>query len=87
MLLSFRSIELQPHYVTRRYAEFAASVLTLHHRLQDLALSDDMLLHNMYALCYTSLLLARRYALCSDTSVRNCGPRCCCCGAQDNVAD
>lgn len=42
------SIELQPHYVTRRYAEFAASVLMLHHRLQDMALSDDMLLHNMY---------------------------------------
>jgi len=41
------SIDLSPHYVTRRYAEFAASVLTLHHSLQDLALSDDMLLHNM----------------------------------------
>lgn len=53
------SIELQPHYVTRRYAEFAASVLMLHHRLQDMALSDDMLLHNMYGrgrLCFACFL-------------------------------
>ena len=82
------SIELQPHYVTRRYAEFAASVLMLHHRLQDMALSDDMLLHNMYGrgrlrfacLLSRSLLLATSPLLCGScwhqdgAAIRVCEP-------------
>lgn len=40
-------IDLAPHYVTQRYAEFCASILWLHRSLQKIGLSDDMMMHNL----------------------------------------
>ena len=40
-------IDLGPHYVTRRYAEFCSSILRLHRSLQSIGLSDEMMMHNL----------------------------------------
>lgn len=43
-------IERHPHYVTRRYAHFAASLLALHSGLDDLAVGiggEEMLLNDL----------------------------------------
>lgn len=41
------TIDLQPHFVMKRFAEFSATVQTLHRSLQSRGMSDDMLMHNM----------------------------------------
>lgn len=44
------AIERHPHYVTRRYAHFAASLLALHSGLDDLAVGiggEEMLLNDL----------------------------------------
>ena len=47
-----RTVQLEPHYFVRRYAEFAASVLSLH-KAEDETVgregsADEMLLMNLY---------------------------------------
>lgn len=44
------NVSLQPHSVTLRYAEFAASVLVIHRSLARVGPADDMVRHNMAVL-------------------------------------
>jgi hypothetical protein len=44
------SVDFNVHPITKRYAEFASSIMVLHRRLAVVHLSDDMLLHHLTAL-------------------------------------
>ena len=64
----YRTVQLEPHYFVRRYAEFAASVLSLH-KAEDETVgregsADEMLLMNLYvpqssSVSITSIFLFR----------------------------
>jgi hypothetical protein len=41
-------VDLGTHYISRRYAEFTASIANLHRTLQAEDMSDDSVLHNLY---------------------------------------
>jgi hypothetical protein len=47
-----RSVDLGAHFISKRYAEFTASIANLHRTLQAEDMSDDSVLHN---LCVTVL--------------------------------
>ena len=42
------SVDIGPHYISRRYGEFTASIANLHRTLQADDMSDDSVLHNLY---------------------------------------
>lgn len=44
------TVELHPHYIVRRYAEFAASILSLHVQHVEATNADEMLLTNLAAM-------------------------------------
>eukprot|EP00611_Tribonema_gayanum_P019451 TRINITY_DN336_c0_g1_i1.p1 TRINITY_DN336_c0_g1~~TRINITY_DN336_c0_g1_i1.p1 ORF type:complete len:749 (+),score=271.71 TRINITY_DN336_c0_g1_i1:64-2247(+) len=60
------TVELTPHYVTRRYAEFAASLLALHSGLDSLVLGiggEEMLLNDLAMLRTEVVKLMQRLSL------------------------
>jgi len=66
-------IERHPHYVTRRYAHFAASLLALHSGLDDLAVGiggEEMLLNDLGTL----RVEVRRVLCLASTIYRRCPP-------------
>lgn len=57
------SVTMNPHYVTRRYAEFTASILTLHGGMESLGIAgggEDMLLNDLTKLRVGVLQLLKR---------------------------
>lgn len=63
------SIERHPHYVIRRYAQFAASLLALHNGLDDLVVGmggEEMLLNDLATLRTEVLYLILQRHKCSD---------------------
>lgn len=60
------AIERHPHYVTRRYAHFAASLLALHSGLDDLVVGiggEEMLLNDLATLRVEVRLVLREIIL------------------------